>query len=115
MGAPVVHFEIGGRDIHKTKEFYSELFDWDVKIDSIGYGMVDTGSDAGIRGGMMQTPQGAPYVTFYVGVDDLEKYLERAETLGGTTLVKPMPIGAIGSFAMITDPDGLAVGLLKEN
>lgn len=116
MGNPVVHFEIGGKDLTTTRDFYSELFGWDISVDKTsGYGSVDTGSDVGIRGGVMQTPPGAPpYVTFYVGVDDLDKYLERAGTLGGKRLVGPMPIGEIGSFAMFTDPDGIVIGLFRE-
>ena len=116
MANPVVHFEIGGREIAKSREFYSELFDWNIRVDENGYGAIETGSDEGIRGGLMQTPRGLPpYVTFYVGVDDLEKYLERAETLGGKRLMGPMPVGAMGAFAMFTDPDGLVIGLFREN
>ena len=116
MGNAVVHFEIGGRDVTKSRDFYAELFGWTIPIDANGYGLVETGTDEGIKGGLMQTPQGAPpYVTFYVAVDDLEKYLERAETLGGKRLLGPMPVGAMGAFAMFTDPDGLVIGLFKEN
>ena len=44
----------------------------------------------------------------------LEKYLERAETLGGKRLMGPMPVGLMGTFAMFTDPDGLVIGLFRE-
>lgn len=116
MGDPVVHFEIGGKDLTKTRDFYSELFGWEISLDeATGYGSVETGSDTGIRGGMMQTPPGVPaYVTFYVSVDDLDKYLERAETLGAKRLMGPMPIGDMGAFAMFTDPDGLTIGMFRE-
>ena len=53
MGNAVVHFEVGGRDVTKTKAFYSELFGWTISIDEHAYGMVDTGTDVGIRGGVM--------------------------------------------------------------
>ena len=116
MGNPVVHFEIGGRDGGRTVEFYCELFDWDVRMDPTGYGLVDTGSDVGIGGGIMQTPpQAPPYVTFYVGVDDVDKYLTRAEELGGRKVLAPMDVGTIGAFAMFADPDGNLVGLFREN
>ena len=116
MGNPVVHFEIGGLDAERTRAFYSELFDWDVECDPGGYALVDTRSDAGICGGIMQTPpQAQPYVTFYVGVDDLDKYLTRAQELGGTKVLEPMEVGRIGAFAMFADPDGNLVGLFREN
>ena len=49
-----------------------------------------------------------------MGVDDLAKYLARAEDLGGSTVLRPMPIGTIGSFAMFADPDGNTIGLFRE-
>ena len=116
MGNPVVHFEIGGLDADRTRAFYAELFDWDVRGDPSGSALVDTRSEAGIRGGIMQTPpQARPYVTFYVGVDDLAKYLTRAEELGGSKVLDPMEVGRIGAFAMFADPDGNLVGLFTED
>lgn len=115
MGNPVVHFEIGGKIAERTRAFYSELFGWDIGIDETGYGLVDTRSDIGIRGGMMVTPpEVPPYLTVYVAVDDLDKYLKRAEELGGSTVLRPMPVKGIGAFAMLGDPDGNIVGLFRE-
>lgn len=115
MGDPVVHFEIGTKVGEQTRAFYSELFDWDIHVDGTGYGMVDTRSESGIRGGIMQVPRPVPpYVTFYVGVDDLDKYLRRAEELGGSMVLEPMSAGKAGTFAMMSDPDGNIVGLFRE-
>ena len=45
-------------------------------------------------------------------VDDLDAYLARAEELGGSRLVEPTKLpGDYGSFAILADPDGNAVGL----
>jgi len=49
-----------------------------------------------------------------VAVDDLDKYLKRAEELGGSTVLGPMPVRGIGAFAMLCDPDGNIVGLFRE-
>lgn len=115
MGRPVVHFEIGVGDGPRARAFYRELFDWKILADESEYGLVDTGAGSGINGGIMQTPEGVPaYVAMYVGVDDLDRYLERAEELGGKTVMEPMPVGEMGSFAMFTDPDGNMIGLFKE-
>lgn len=115
MGDPVVHFEIGGKIAERTRAFYSELFGWDIGMDEAGYRPVDTRSDIGIRGGMMLTPpEVPPYLTVYVAVDDLDKYLKRAEELGGSTVLGPMPVRGIGAFAMLGDPDGNIVGLFRE-
>jgi predicted enzyme related to lactoylglutathione lyase len=115
VGDPVVHFEIGGKNAERTRAFYSELFGWDIGMDEAGYRLVDTRSDIGIRGGMMLTPpEVPPYLTVYVAVDDLDKYLKRAEELGGSTVLGPMPVKGIGAFAMLGDPDGNIVGLFRE-
>jgi hypothetical protein len=49
-----------------------------------------------------------------MGVDDLDATLVKAEELGGKTVVQPMPITGVGTFAMIQDPDGVMLGLFEE-
>ena len=113
--APVVHFEIGAADGDRARRFYGDLFGWAVTDGGDGYGVVDTGTSVGIGGGILQAPEGvAPYVTFYVGVDDIEKTLGRAEELGARRLMGPMPVGEMGEMAMFTDPDGNVLGLFTE-
>jgi predicted enzyme related to lactoylglutathione lyase len=51
-------------------------------------------------------------VSFYVEVDDLEATLERAEALGGRTVVPALEFPGM-AFAMFDDPDGLLVGLMR--
>lgn len=114
MGAPVVHFEIGVSELSSAAPFYEALFDWAIARDDRGYGLVQTGSGIGIGGGLLETPDGVPpYVTVYVQVDDLDKYLIQTEELGGKRIMEPMPIEGVGSFAMVADPDGNAIGLLQ--
>jgi predicted enzyme related to lactoylglutathione lyase len=115
MGNPVVHWELGGPDPARLSEFYSGLFDWQIKHEpAMEYWMVQTGGEGGIGGGLMKAPHDMPnYLTFYIQVDDLDAYLKKAESLGGKTLVPPTPIPNVGSFAMIADPAGNTVGLFK--
>jgi predicted enzyme related to lactoylglutathione lyase len=53
-------------------------------------------------------------VTIYVSVADLRASLDKAEELGGKTVVEPMPIPGVGTFAMFQDPDGVMIGLFEE-
>ena len=111
MSNPVVHFEIGCRDKARTEQFYSQLFDW--KLQPMGPAtMIDTGS--GGIGGHMTSLGHEPfhYTAFYVQVDDLQVALDKAQELGGKTLVPPVEIPT-GSFAWFSDPDGNMVGLFK--
>ncbi len=112
MGAPVMHFEIVGKDGKKLEQFYSSLFDW--KIDSnndLHYGMVDNGGQ-GINGGVAASQDGQAWAGFYVGVDNLQNVLSKAESLGGKTIMPPMDIPGGPSIAMFTDPEGNKIGLV---
>ncbi|MFQ6019540.1 MAG: VOC family protein [Dehalococcoidia bacterium] len=118
MGQPVVHWEICAKDGKKMQEFYANLFDWKIDANNpMNYGMADTGGQGGINGGIFQKqgdmPDMPPYVTFYVQVDDLQAYLNKAESMGGKTIVPPCPIPDAGSFALFHDPEGHLVGLFK--
>ena len=116
MGNPVCHFEISGKDYKKSMAFYKELFDWNIsEHEGMTYGMVAAGAEKGaIGGGIGPAQNGAPpSLTFYVLVDDLQAYLDKAVKLGGKAAVPPMPIPGIGSFAMFADLDGNVVGLFK--
>ncbi|HEY2191344.1 MAG TPA: VOC family protein [Actinomycetospora sp.] len=115
MGNPVIHFEIGGSDAARSRDFYTELFGWTAELGADGYALVDTGSGAGIGGGIVQAPLGVPsWVTFYVGVEDLDETLARAEKLGARRIMEPTPIGEAGMCAMLADLDGNMVGLFEQ-
>ena len=114
MGNPVTWFEVYAKDGPKAQRFYAELFDW--KVDTnypMGYGIVEP-ERGGIRGGVGHANDMIPVkgVTFYVQVDDLHAYLERAEKLGGKTVLKPFPIPGGPTIAVFTDLDGNAIGLM---
>ena len=53
--------------------------------------------------------------TVYARVDDLQKYLERAESLGGKTTMEPMSVGEGTEIAAFTDPQGCWFGLYKSS
>jgi len=118
VGSPVAMFEIVSSDPTRIGAFYGELFGWSVTADPSwgGYGLVDTHAEpAPLLGGI--APSYAPGdtgVKFYVGVDDLPAWLDKAEKLGASRLVEPtdLPEG-FGSFALFADPDGNAVGLWR--
>jgi len=114
MPNPVVHFEILGKDAKKTQAFYGNLFGWTINSDNpIQYGLVDTGVEGAIGGGIGAAEDGKPTVRFYVEVDDLQAYLKKAQQLGGTTVMPPTEIPNMVTFAMFADPQGNVVGLVK--
>ena len=116
MGQPVAFFEVVSAEPERAQKFYAELFGWEVAAppEMGGYALVDTGAgEAGVSGGIgpSQAP-GDTGVKIYMRVDDLDRYLARAEELGGTRLVSPMDLpGDYGRIAVFADPDGNPVGL----
>ena len=114
MGNPVLHFEIAGKDGGSLQKYYDDLFGWKITThEASGYGMVDTQSDGqGVGGGILTSPMGTPMVTFYVGVDDLDAALKKAEKLGGKTVVPPMQVPDGPKIALFSDPEGNVVGIV---
>ena len=116
MGAPVVWFEVAGRDLDTLKSFYESLFGW--KVDTANpmrYGMVDTGAEGGIPGGIFAPgDDGDAYVSFYVAVPSIDATLEQAERLGAKVAQPRTAIEAGPTVAMLDDPEGHRIGLIEE-
>ena len=115
MGDPVVYFEVLGGDSQRLRDFYGAMFGWTVApVESTGgaYGRVSAG-DAGIEGGIGAFPGAPSYVTFYVRTDDLEGAVARAGELGGRTVMEPRSVDGTVEVALIEDPDGHMVGLMR--
>lgn len=114
MPHPVVHFEIGCRDRAKTAQFFGGLFGWNIQNNGPASD-IDTASQQGIAGhitSLGHEPQ--HYTIFYVEVEDVKSYLDKAVSLGGKMLVPPIKI-PMGTFAWFADPDGNTIGLLKRS
>jgi len=113
MANPVVHFEVAGRDAAGLQKFYASLFDWSIDANNpMSYGIVQP-SEGGIGGGVGPSPDGEKHLTWYVQVDDLQAALDKAERLGGKTVMAPMDVPGGPSIAQFTDPAGNVVGLVK--
>jgi predicted enzyme related to lactoylglutathione lyase len=117
MAQPVVaRFEITGNDSAGSQRLYGSLIDWTITegAKGSGFGVVQAG-EHGITGVIGPDHSGSNgHVTVYVEVDDLNAYLAKAESLGGTTVVPPTEIPEFRlSFAFFADPEGHLVGLSK--
>ena len=113
MANEVSWFEVTGKDGAKLQQFYGGLFGW--KIDAgnpMNYGIVE-GGEGGISGGIGGSQDGSTQVTFYVSVDDLQAALDKAEQLGGRTVMPVTEIPNMVTFAQFADPEGNVVGVVK--
>lgn len=115
MGAPIVHFEIIGKDAAQLKQFYSELFGWKIGelMPEMGnYGLID-GETSGLAGGIGQSDDETPRSTVYTQVSDLQATLDQVVALGGAVVMPPTEIPGVTSIALFTDPAGNVFGLTK--
>jgi predicted enzyme related to lactoylglutathione lyase len=114
---PVDWVEIGCSEPEKAFEFYQQLFGWTIRGDLSDagggpvHGSFDTGSPSGARGGIGTSRDGQPHVEIYASVDDVTKYLERAEGLGGRVAMPAMKVDEETEIGMFADPQGRVFGL----
>jgi predicted enzyme related to lactoylglutathione lyase len=115
MANPVVHFEVIGdaEDPAAVAQFYTGLFGWKTSVydGDNPYIIIDTGSADGINGGIGAEP-GKMLVTVYVAVDDLQATLDKAEELGGKTVMPVTEVGESLTIAHLADPQGNVLGLV---
>jgi predicted enzyme related to lactoylglutathione lyase len=112
--SPVVHFEIGCRDLKKARAFYGPLFGWEFTDHGTSAMVMNTAGERSI-GGHLNALGHEPhnYCLVYAMVDDLAAKIEQAKSLGGALLVGPQDVPGMGQFAWIKDHEGTVVGLWK--
>jgi uncharacterized protein len=121
MTGRVVHFEVPFDDADRARDFYKEVFGWQIQpMPEMNYNMVSTGptSDQGmpsepgfIGGGMMQrqAPINSPVIT--IEVDDIDACVNAIEKHGGAAVGEKMAVGEMGFAAYFSDSEGNLLGL----
>lgn len=112
--------ELNARGIDKAVTFYKKVFGWTAKTSDMGEGMppyneFHLGEDS-IAGGMEMNPmvpaEVPSYWMVYFNVDDVDKAFKKATEAGGREMLAPQDFPG-GRFAILSDPQGAAFGLLK--
>jgi predicted enzyme related to lactoylglutathione lyase len=114
MAGPLVHLEIAANDPDAARKYYSDLFGWELNADNpMNYGTGMVSDDVGV--GVGPVPEGAPgpHAIFYLGVDDVEATLAKAESAGGKRIMGPMAVPGGPTIGHFADPDGNVVGLFQ--
>jgi hypothetical protein len=110
---PIVHIEFAASDQQAAGKFYADLFGWKIQhMPEFNYVTFETGPDE-IGGGINPVSEAYPTgtVVFYVGTDDIDATLKKAENLGAQTLMEKTEVPGMGWLAMFRDPGGTMVGL----
>jgi predicted enzyme related to lactoylglutathione lyase len=112
--------ELNSRGIEKAVPFYTEVFGWTTKTSDMGEGQppyteFQIGGQS-IVGGMEMNPmvpaEVPSYWQVYFAVDDVDQSFKKATDLGAQTMLEPQDFPG-GRFAILSDPQGAAFGLLK--
>lgn len=110
---PIVYMSIQAVDQKKQREFYSQLFNWDIADEPFMFFPAGPGSpENGISGHISGGP--TPGFNVYIQVRDIHASLIRAVELGGTQVSEPFQIPGRAMIAGITDPEGNALTLVQQ-
>jgi predicted enzyme related to lactoylglutathione lyase len=111
-----MQFQILSKTPEETAQFYARLFGWSVNSDNpMGYRRIDTGSLEGIQGGIWPAPPQAPnFVQLFIGVENLQGAVERAQQLGARVLIPPTKLPEGDEMAVLHDPQGMSFGLWRK-
>ncbi|HVP69251.1 MAG TPA: VOC family protein [Anaeromyxobacteraceae bacterium] len=101
-----------------ARSFYAGMFGWTFEAMPIPHGGSYWIASAGGReiGGIMRTPPGSPAPpswTSYASVADVDATCRTAADGGGRVLVPPTDIPRGGRFAVVQDPEGAVLGVLR--
>ena len=133
----VIHFEIHADDVERAKQFYQDVFGWEMQqmgpelgnyviikngptLDEIQAGTKITPENIGINGGMMKRnapkpPEGMSPMSFVcvIGVDHIDTYIEKAKAAGGKEHMAKMHIPGVGFVAYYADTEGNLFGMIE--
>ncbi len=115
--SPLGWVELHTRDTAAAQSFYTQLFGWNAKVDPSGH-YTEFQVDGRSFAGMMAIPpeqqaQVPDHWLPYAMVDDCDDSLAKAEGLGAKVVVPAQDIPDVGRFAVIGDPAGARLAMIK--
>ncbi|OGR02293.1 MAG: glyoxalase [Deltaproteobacteria bacterium RIFOXYA12_FULL_61_11] len=111
-------FELMTTDVEAAKKFYASVFAWtyqEFPLDGMGQYSVIQVEGEGVGGIMLNPPQAAavpPYWASYIAVRDIDATAATWLRHGGTVIVPPTDIPAVGRFAVLQDPQGAVISAI---
>lgn len=110
----ITHIDIPVSDLAKAQAFYSGLFGWEISEmpGYEGYPMWQAPNKIS-GGGLAPRSDDFTQPRSYVEVDSIEETVAAAVASGATVLMEKQPISETSWWAVISDPDGNAIGLYE--
>lgn len=109
---PMVHWEIQARDPQRIRDFYSQMFNWEIPDSGFMHIPPGIGAPEQITGHVL--PGERSGVSLYIQVLDLRAAMAKAESLGGAVLSQPFDVPNGPTVAAITDPEQNRVVLVQQ-
>lgn len=108
-------YELTTANPNASKAFFGSVLDWgfaDAPMPGFTYILARSGEDmvAGLYAPEAQMPQ---FWMVYFAVNDCDATVAQIRELGGAVHQEPADIPGTGRFAIVTDPQGAAFGLLQ--
>jgi predicted enzyme related to lactoylglutathione lyase len=118
----VVHFEIPADDVARASEFYSSVFDWELRtMPEVDYTSIRTTAvdektqlplePGAINGGLFKRTPQTPVPVVTVDVESIDIALKEVEAAGGSIVTPRTEIENMGAFGYFKDTEGNVVGL----
>ena len=115
-----IWYELLTPDVAAAKRFYAEVVGWtaqDMAMPDMTYTLFNV-NNAGVAGAMALTDEFKalgipPNWTSYVAVDDCDAAAETVKSHGGSVMRGPFDIPGVGRIAIIADPHGAVIAMMK--
>lgn len=110
--------ELMTTDVEKAGDFYANLLNYTKNVQNMGafdYTTFMVGEE--MAGGMMAITEEMgpipPNWGIYFSVEDCDKTVEKAKSLGSKIVVPPTDIPTVGRFSTLMDPQGAVFSVIK--
>jgi predicted enzyme related to lactoylglutathione lyase len=122
MDHTIIHFEIPANDVEKIKQFYTQLFGWNIEKDpNMEYYSVMTvpfdekGNPIrpGVNGGMYKREMPQQQPVNYISVESVDEFSKKVTDLGGEIIAPKTEVPQMGWFALAKDPEGNVFGIFE--
>lgn len=113
-----VWFDLLSEDIDVARKFYTELFDWRIRADVNKGNYLTIHNGSRTIGGIVAHENRDPQVveSMWIGslsVDDVDRAAAAVYKHGGTVLDGPLDVLPRGRMALVADPAGAVLALLR--
>lgn len=107
MASDFVWFELVTPDAKAAEAFYTSVVGWTTEASSGPAGPYTIFKTGDFHvGGMLEMKDVPTGWMGYVGVDDVDAYVQKVEAAGGVICKPPEDIPNVGRFAVVADPQG---------